>query len=96
MEIDAFTYIIYALAAYRLTRLITTDTILEGLRNWIWKKFPPSHGFGYLFTCNWCTGMWVSGMLVGGYLLFPVVAYVVSLVLSISAIVGLVAAHLDR
>jgi hypothetical protein len=96
MPIDPFVYIILALGAYRATRLVITDEITEPIRNWIWKKWPPSTKFGYLFTCNWCTGMWVSTMLVVGYLLVPTVAYVVSLVLSISAIVGLVSAHLDR
>lgn len=96
MPIDPFFYLILALASYRATRLITTDEITEPIRNWIWKKWPPSTMFGYLFTCNWCTGFWISTMLVVGALLVPTAAYVVSLVLSISAIVGLISAHLDR
>jgi hypothetical protein len=96
MQLDALTFIIYALAAFRLTRVVTTDTILESVREKIWKRFPPSHGFGYLITCSWCSGFYVSILIVGLHLLVPTVAYVVSLVLSISAIVGLVAARLDR
>lgn len=96
MIIDFFTYVIMALAAYRLTRLLTTDVILEGLREKIWKKYPPSTKLGYLFTCNWCMSIWAAAFIIGLASLLPAVAYVVSLVLSISAIVGLVATKLDN
>jgi hypothetical protein len=89
MTIDAFTYIVLALAAFRVTRVITTDTVFETIRDRIWNRFPPTTKFGYLLTCNWCTGFWVSIGFVGLYLLVPTIVFVVSLVLSISAIVGL-------
>jgi hypothetical protein len=96
LTIDLFTYVITALAAFRLTRLLTTDVILEGLREKIWNKYPPSTKFGYLFTCNWCMSIWMAALLVVLTLLLPTVAYVVSLILSISALVGLVATKLDN
>lgn len=96
MIIDFFTYVIMALAAYRLTRLLTTDVILEDLREKIWKKYPPSTKIGYLFTCNWCMSIWAAAFLVFLASLLPAVAYVVSLILSISALVGLVATKLDN
>ena len=96
MLIDAFTYVIMALAAFRLTRLLTTDVILEGLREKIWKKYPPSTKLGYLFTCNWCMSIWAAAFIIGLASLLPTVAYVVSLILSISALVGLVATKLDN
>jgi hypothetical protein len=94
-EVTFFTYIILALASYRLTRLLTTDVIFESLREKVWKKFPPSTKFGYLFTCNWCMSIWTSFALIGLFLVVPMIAYVVSLVLSISAIVGVIASRLD-
>ena len=94
-EVTFFTYIILVLASYRLTRLLTTDAIFEPLREKIWKKFPPSTKFGYLFTCNWCMSIWATLFLVGLFLVVPLLAYVVSLVLSISAIVGVIATRLD-
>jgi hypothetical protein len=94
--LDPFTYIIIALAAFRLTRFVTTDTIFESIREKIWKKYPPSTKLGYLITCNWCSGFWISIILVIGLILLPVATYVVSLVLSISTIVGLVANKLDN
>jgi len=91
MLLEPLTFVILALAAFRVTRVITTDTVFEAVREKIWKKFPPSKGFGYLITCDWCTGFYVSIAFVLAYLLVPVIVYVVSLVLSISAIIGLLA-----
>lgn len=93
MTLDLLTFVILALAAFRVTRVITTDTVFEPVREKIWKKFPSSHGFGYLITCDWCTGFYVSIAFVVGFLLVPMVVYVVSLVLSISAIIGLLASR---
>jgi hypothetical protein len=92
---DVFTFIILALAAHRLTRLITTDTIFSPLREKIWNKFPPDKiNLGYLITCDWCTSIWVSAILISSYLLIPYPTVVVSLVLAISTIVGYLAARI--
>jgi hypothetical protein len=91
MLLEPLTFVILALAAFRVTRVITTDVVFEAVRERIWKRFPPSKGFGYLITCDWCTGFYVSIAFVLAYLLVPVIVYVVSLVLSISAIIGLLA-----
>lgn len=40
------------LATYRLTRLITEDTITEGLRE---------HLPSYPWHCHWCMSIWVGG-----------------------------------
>lgn len=87
---------IFALACYRLTRFLVEDVIFESLREFVWKKFPPSTKFGYLWTCYWCMGTWVSA----GWLVLwgtaPEVALVLSLLLSISAVVGLISAWTER
>lgn len=93
--IDPFTFILLSLATYRLTRLVLLDEIAEPLRERIWKRFPPHTKFGYLFTCFWCFGFWASILVVVLYLLVPPIAYVVSLVLSISAVVGIVSSRMD-
>jgi hypothetical protein len=90
------TLVLLSLAAFRLTHLITTDAITEGLRNRIWNKFPPTTKLGYLITCNWCTGFWVSILMVALWLALPQVVIVVSLVLAISALVGLISAWSER
>jgi hypothetical protein len=91
MTIDALTFVIIALAAFRVTRVITTDTVFESVREFVWKRFPPSKGFGYILTCDWCSGFYVAIFFVAAYLLLPTIVYVVSLVLSISAIIGILA-----
>ncbi len=96
MGIDITTFVILALAAYRLTHLITTDAIADGFRTKVWKKFPPNTKIGYLITCNWCTGFWASVFVVIFWLTLPVAATVVSLVLAISASVGLLSAWIER
>lgn len=93
--VDPFTFILLSLATYRLTRLFLLDEITEPLRDAIWKKFPPHTKLGYLLTCFWCFGFWASILVVVLYLLVPPIAYVVSLVLSISAVVGIVSSRMD-
>lgn len=94
-DISLAYYLVLVLASYRLTRLLTTDVIFESMREKIWKKHSPATKLGYLFTCGWCMSIWTSAFLVVLFLVVPVFAYVVSLVLSISAIVGFIAARLD-
>jgi hypothetical protein len=94
-EVTFFTYIILVLASYRLTRLLVIDVIFEPLREKVWKKFPPSTKLGYVFTCMWCMSIWAALFLILLFLALPLLAYVVSLILSISAIVGVIAARLD-
>lgn len=54
-------FVIVALAAARLTRLVTEDTITEPLRVWA-----SSRPFVYeLVTCPWCIGFWISLATVG-------------------------------
>lgn len=96
MEISAVTFVILALAAYRLTHLITTDAIADGFRTKVWKKFPPSTKIGYLITCNWCTGFWVALFVTMFWLTLPQATLVVSLVLAISASIGLLSAWIER
>jgi hypothetical protein len=91
MTLEPLTFVVLALAAFRVTRVITTDVVFEAVRERIWKRFPPSKGFGYLITCDWCTGFYISILFVIAYLLVPTIVFVVSLVLSISAIIGLLA-----
>jgi hypothetical protein len=96
MTIDLVTLVILGLAAFRATHLITTDAIADGFRNKIWSKWPPSTKIGYLITCNWCTGFWVSVFLVAFWLVLPQITLVVSLILAISALIGIISAWIER
>jgi hypothetical protein len=92
-----FYFTVGALATYRLSRLLTRDEILSPARNWLWKRFPPeTNKFGYLFTCMWCMSIWSASLLVlSGIIIFKITLYL-GLVLSFSAVTGLLAAYEDR
>jgi hypothetical protein len=94
--VNAVDFLILALAAYRITRLIVEDTLLEPLRERVWKRFPPETKLGYLFTCFWCTGFWVSVLIVAVYLLLPSATIAIALVFALSAVVGIIDTILHR
>jgi len=96
MEMTLINFVILALGAYRLTHIITTDAIADGFRQWVWSKKDPTTKIGYLITCNWCTGFWVSLLFVIGVSALPQLTFVVSLVLAISAAVGLLSVWAER
>lgn len=86
-------FIIIGLATYRLTRLVTTDTIFEALRERFWGKYPPqSSKLGYLITCDWCTSVWVASIVVPSVMIIPALVYVYA-VFAVSAIAGLLTAY---
>ena len=90
-------FVLIALATYRLTRLVISDAIFESTRNRIWKKYPPeSSKIGYLFTCPWCVSIWIGSALQLSYTIIPNWTTNVEIVLSASAVAGLLTAHEDR
>jgi hypothetical protein len=96
MEITLIHFVILSLAAFRLTHLITTDAIADGFRAKVWSKYPPMTKIGYLITCNWCTGFWVALLVALSYLILPQLTIVVSLILAISAAIGLISAWIEN
>jgi len=91
---DALTLLLLALGAFRVTLMITTDVVLQPLRDKIWSKWPPDTYFGYLFTCNWCAGTWVAGGFTILWFIAPDFLVMVSLFLAISAVIGLMSGNL--
>lgn len=53
---NALTLATDALAAHRLTRLVTRDTVTAPLR----ARLPRETRAGELVRCGWCTGVWVA------------------------------------
>jgi hypothetical protein len=76
-----------ALAAYRLTRLVTTDEVLHRFRQWVARR---STTAGYWVTCPWCLGFWMCVLLGAAVLLAPTPTAYACVVLSWSAIVGVI------
>ena len=95
MNIDISHVVVLALAVYRVSRLIIQDKVLEKVRDLIWKKYTGMSGIGYLITCYWCTSFWVSSLVVISYIIVPVPTMAVSLVLALSAVIGLISARVD-
>jgi hypothetical protein len=91
-----FELVLYGLGTYRLTRLITRDTILESARNKIWEKRPPHKSkIGYLLTCEWCMSIWVASLLIISSIITSATDVVVS-DFALSAVAGLLTAYEDK
>jgi len=94
---EFFNLFVGALATYRLSRILTQDEIFNGLRNRLWRKFPPeTNKFGYLFTCMWCMSIWAASLIVVSSIIIPTITLYVCIVFSLSAIAGLLAAYENR
>jgi len=90
-------FIIFALATYRLTRLIITEHILEAPRERILNRFNPSTSkFGYLFTCEWCMSIWVGLVFASWYTINADTARFFAVAFALSAIAGLLTAYEDK
>lgn len=50
--------VVAALAAYRATRLVTTDRVFDRAREAVIRRWP---SVGYGVTCDWCVSVWVGG-----------------------------------
>ena len=96
LYISPLHFLILALATFRLSRLLTTDTIFEFLREAVWKRKPPHTAIGYLFTCNWCMSIWFGSLVTISYTIVPSVTFVASLPLALSAVAGLISTRLDN
>lgn len=92
----ALEFVIYGLATFRLTRLLTRDQILSPLRERFWQKFSPeTTRLGYLSTCEWCLSIWAASLLLISSII-TAATDTVATVLALSAVAGLLAAHEDR
>lgn len=85
------------LAAYRLTRLVTRDTITAPIRERIWRSHPPHLSkLGYVLTCEWCTSIYAASLLEISRIITPRWTTRVETVLALSALTGLLTAYEDR
>lgn len=90
LEITLVAIVLLSGATYRISRLLIEDVIFSTPRDALFNRFPPeSNKFTYLLTCYWCISMWIATILVVCYILLPVATVVGALVLTLSAITGL-------
>lgn len=95
-------FVIAALAAYRVTRLVTTDKIteplFERLRWGLERRWHRKHAGGsdtdwnsklaFMLSCPWCLGFWVSGVFAVVLSVANVLDYPILTWLAMSTIVG--------
>lgn len=76
-----------AAAAYRLTRLVTSDTITDPAREAIGARWPDSR-LDVLVNCPWCAGVWVAAFVQAASLAAPRAWRPVARALALAAIAG--------
>jgi len=88
-------WLLVALATYRLTRLVTTDTLTGPAREWVQARYDR---LGYLVSCDWCSSMWLAPGPVLLGVLAPDSAWTLTLlgIPAASAVVGIVATLVGR
>jgi len=75
-----------SVAVYRLTRLVTTDRVLEPVR----KRIHDSLGMAAFdfITCPWCTSIWIAAIVVVLTYFVPEYWVYVAYLLACSAVAG--------
>lgn len=76
-----------ALAVYRLTRLVTEDTILDRPRDWILENAPDR--LAYLVSCPFCVSIYAGGLATLARTVFPRAWTPLSRLLALSAATSL-------
>ena len=96
---DWWTFLLLALAAYRVWRLLAEDTILEQPRRMLvrlprnWHEnspIPPTYRgtLAEFISCGWCLGFWVSLAWWGLWQQWDAGTLVVATPFAVSAVVG--------
>jgi hypothetical protein len=91
------TLVVDAAAAYRLTRLVVSDSITSTPRNAAlrWTDAPGRGAqlrsrLGELLECYWCSGLWISAAVVAARRTIPDLWSPIARALALSTAVGLV------
>jgi hypothetical protein len=103
--------LILALGTFRLVRLVGWDDLTKNLRNRAGGRNERNRGEPVFvddprgtFTrpglirflvCPWCVGFWISGAMYAFWYFAPTASLYVAAPFALSAVVGLVAKHLD-
>ena len=88
-------WLLVSLATYRLTRLVTTDTLTAPAREWVQARYDR---LGYLVGCDWCSSMWLAPGPVLLGVLAPDSTWTLALlgIPAASAVVGIMATLVGR
>jgi Protein of unknown function (DUF1360) len=94
---SAVRLLVEGLATYRLVKLVRDDRITEPFRKTIAEtQGPPEQSkLSYLLNCPWCLSVYLGAAVTLAGRRWPGTADVLTRTLALSAITGLVTAHLD-
>lgn len=82
---DPVLLVLYALAVYRLTRLVVADELTAPIRERIMER---STRWATFITCPWCVSIWLAAGWVLLATLVPPVAWFAGALLAFSAVAG--------
>jgi hypothetical protein len=97
-------FALVSLGVWRLWRIISTDTVLDRPRDWVLGTQALAGGVTHykrkrladFLGCAWCSGFWLAlGAFAAWHWWSAENTVLIATPLAISAIVGLVTAHLD-
>lgn len=82
--------VVLVLAAFRITRLVTADVLLDAPRTWLAVHLPRK--LAELVTCAYCAGFWISGLVVACWWFGGRVGWVVLVVFAVAGAQALLSA----
>lgn len=77
--IELVPFVVLAFAAFRMTRFLLFDTLIDEPRDWMYRRIAGGNKFRYLreklldlTSCSWCAGVWICLALYSIYVVaFP-------------------------
>ena len=102
----AWEFVLLALASYRVLRLLSEDTVLDGPRRWVlrlgtWREegddVPDTYRstLGEFVRCAWCLGFHVAILWWVVWEIFPHETLIASTPFALSAVVGFLRVNAD-
>lgn len=85
---DPTRLVLYALAVFRLTVLVTEDYVASRPRRWVESR---GDTWAVFITCPWCVSIWLAAGFVALACLAQPLALILGAVLALSAVAGLLA-----
>lgn len=109
MNVTLVEILLFAFAAFRLTRLFVYDEITAPIRRLFLEEVEHEREvylkvkegkvrgfFGKLLSCYWCTGIWAAIILVFGFIFFPGIFTYVIFILAIAGLSSFIETIVQR
>lgn len=97
LTLNTLTIILSVVAIYRITALVIDDRVFDRPRDWIHSKLSGRWiDIPYLITCYWCLSFWVGLVCLPFMLFLPFIWGPLALVLTASAVSGILSTVVMR